>query len=225
MAGPVAEQRVGKGDRLLFYGGITMMKSLVRMAFVVVLCLGLVNLVMAGVKTQGKGKAAKDVPSMSQEEQIKLALSAAPPHIAKDAAVLVFGADGKLKEGKPGANGFTCIPTVMNLPDPDPMCMDAAVKQWWEDLMANAPKPSNTMPGIAYMARGGSHWEKVGRVVMKQEPGAKIVKEPPHWMIMWPFDAKTTLLPTVPNPSGVYVMFDGTPYAHVMVYQDPRKMK
>ena len=42
----------------------------------------------------------------------------------------MFGADGKLKEGKPGTNGFTCVPTVMNLPDPDPMCMDAAVKQW-----------------------------------------------------------------------------------------------
>ncbi len=201
------------------------MKSLMRMAFVVVLGLGLVNVVMAGVKTQGKGKAAKEVPSMSQEEQITLALSAAPPHIAKDAAVLVFGADGKLKEGKQGTNGVTCIPTVMNLPDPDPMCMDAAVKQWWEALMANAPKPSNTVPGVAYMARGGSHWEKDGRVVMKQEPGAKIVKEPPHWMIMWPFDAKTTMLPAAPNPSGVYVMFDGTPYAHLMVYQDPRKMK
>jgi hypothetical protein len=60
---------------------------------------------------------------------------------------------------------------------------------------------------------------------MKEEPGAKIVKEPPHWMIMWPFAAKTTMLPAAPNPSGVYVMFDGTPYAHVMVYQDPRKMK
>jgi len=199
-----------------------MLKSIIRMAFVVVLGLGLVNLIMVGEDAQGKGK---DVPSMSQEEQITLALSAAPPHIAKDAAVLVFGADGKLKEGKPGTNGFTCIPTVMNLPNPDPMCMDAAVKQWWGDMMNNAPKPSNTVPGIAYMARGGSHWEKDGRVVMKEEPGAKIVKEPSHWMIIWPFDAKTTMLPTAPNPSGVYVMFDGTPYAHVMVYQDPKRMK
>src|SRR5207302_11214416 len=111
-----------------------MMRSIIRMAFVVVLCLGLATLVTAGEK---QGKAAKNVPSMSQEEQIKLALSAAPPHIVKDAAVLVFAADGKLKEGRPGTNGFTCIPTVMNLPDPDPMCMDAAVKQWWESLMAN----------------------------------------------------------------------------------------
>jgi hypothetical protein len=91
--------------------------------------------------------------------------------------------------------------------------------------MSNAPKPSNTVPGIAYMARGESHWEKDKRVIMKEEPEAKIVKEPPHWMIMWPFDAKATMLPTAPNPAGVYVMFDGTPYAHAMVYQDPRKMK
>jgi hypothetical protein len=195
------------------------------MVAVVVICLGLLNVTMAVDKAQGKGKKGKDVPSLSQEEQIKLALSAAPSHIAKDAAVMVFGADGKLQEVKPGTNGFTCIPTVMNLPDPDPMCMDAAVKQWWSDLMNNAAKPSNTIPGIAYMARGGSHWEKDKQVLMKEEPGAKIVKEPPHWMIMWPFDAKTTMLPTAPNPSGVYVMFDGTPYAHVMVYQDPRKMK
>lgn len=202
-----------------------MKKTISRMAVVVVLCLGLATLVMAGEKAQGKGKAGKDVKAMSQSEQIALALSAAPPHIAKDAAVLVFGADGKLTEGKPGTNGFTCIPTVMNLPDPDPMCMDAAVKQWWNDLMNNAPKPSNTVPGIAYMARGGSHWEKDKRVIMKEEPGAKIVKEPPHWMIMWPFDPKTTMLPIVPNASGVYIMFEGSPYAHVMVYQDPKKMK
>jgi hypothetical protein len=29
----------------------------------------------------------------------------------------------------------------------------------------------------------------------------------------------------MPNPGGAYVMFDGTPYAHLMVYQDPNKLK
>jgi hypothetical protein len=33
------------------------------------------------------------------------------------------------------------------------------------------------------------------------------------------------MLPAAPNPAGAYVMFDGTPYAHVMVYQDPRRMR
>jgi hypothetical protein len=105
------------------------------------------------------------------------------------------------------------------------MCMDAAVSQWATDLMNGAPKPSNTTPGISYMARGGMHWEKDGKILMKEEPGATLVKEPPHWMMMWPFDSASTKLPTQPNPSGVWIMFDGTPYAHLMIYQDPHKMK
>ena len=178
----------------------------------------------AGDKPSKKGAAIKEVKAMSEQEQTALALSAAPAHISKEAGVMIYGADGKLTETKKSGNGFTCIPTVMNLPDPDPMCMDAAVHQWMTDLMNNAPKPTNTVPGIAYMAHGGSHFEKDGKVVMAGE-GAKVVKEPPHWMVMWPFDAAATKLPTAPNPSGVYIMFEGTPYAHLMVYQNPRKMK
>ena len=178
----------------------------------------------AGDKPFKKGATIKEVKAMSEKEQTALALRAAPAHIANEAGIMIYGADGKLTETKKSSNGFTCIPTVMNLPDPDPMCMDAAVQQWMTDLMNNAPKPTNTVPGIAYMAVGGSHFEKDGKVVMSGD-GAKIVKEPPHWMVMWPFDAATTKLPTAPNPSGVYIMFDGNPYAHLMVYQDPRKMK
>ncbi len=37
-----------------------MMKSIFRMAFVVVFCLGLVNLVPIGEQAQGKEKAAKE---------------------------------------------------------------------------------------------------------------------------------------------------------------------
>ncbi|MBA2487543.1 MAG: hypothetical protein H0V35_15890 [Nitrospira sp.] len=172
-----------------------------------------------------KGASVKEVKAMSEKEQTALALSAAPKHIANEAGVMVFGADGKLIEAKKSENGFTCIPTVMNLPDPDPICMDGAAHQWMTDLMNHATKPSNTLPGIAYMAFGGSHFEKNNKVVMQQEVGAKVVKEPPHWMVMWPFDPAATKLPTAPNPSGAYIMFDGSPYAHLMVYQDPKKMK
>ncbi len=181
-------------------------------------------LTYAGDKPAKKSATVKEVKTMSEKDQTALALSAAPTHIAKDAGVMIYGADGKLTETRKSANGFTCIPTVMNLPDPDPMCMDAAVHQWMTDLMNNAPKPTNTVPGIAYMARGGSHYEKDGKVMMSGD-GAKTVKEPPHWMVMWPFDAAATKLPTVPNPSGVYIMFEASPYAHLMVYQDPKKMK
>jgi len=178
----------------------------------------------AGDKPSHKTSTVKDVKAMSEKDQTALALSAAPSRISKDAGVMIYGADGKLTEAKKGTNGFTCLPTVMNLPVPDPICMDAASNQWMTDVMNNAPKPTNTVPGIAYMARGGSHLEKNGKVVMAGE-GAKVVKEPPHWMVMWPFDPAASQLPTVPNPSGVYIMFEGSPYAHLMIYQDPNRMK
>ncbi len=178
----------------------------------------------AGDKPSEHGVAVKAVKTMSEADQTALALSGAPAHIAKEAGIMIYGADGKLTETKKSANGFTCIPSVMNLPDPDPMCMDAAVQQWMTDRMNHAPKPTNTVPGIAYMARGGAHFEKDGKIVMSGD-GAKIVKEPPHWMLMWPFDAAATKLPTIPNPSGVYIMFDGSPYAHLMLDQDPGEMK
>jgi hypothetical protein len=198
---------------------------MIRVHMIVLMALMLFAATMsaAAAKT-GKKSAVQDVKTMSEKDQTALALSAAPARIAKDAGVMVYGADGTLTEVKKSNNGFVCIPTVMNLPQPDPMCMDAASHQWLTDISNNAPKPSNTVPGIAYMARGGSHFEKDGKVVMAGE-GAHIVKEPPHWMVMWPFDPAASQLPTVPNASGVYIMFAGSPYAHLMIYQDPGKMK
>ncbi|MCE3224656.1 MAG: exported protein of unknown function [Nitrospira sp.] len=201
-----------------------MTSILVRLLLLVVpLCLPF--LLIEAQAAPKKGASVKEVKAMSEKDQTALALSAAPAHIAKEAGVMVYGADGKLTEAKKSDNGFTCVPTVMNLPEPDPICMDGAAHQWLTDIMNNAPKPSNTMPGIAYMARGGSHFEKDKKVVMQKAAGAKAVKEPPHWMVMWPFEAAMTKLPTAPNPSGVYIMFDGSPYAHLMIYQDPKKMK
>jgi len=200
------------------------MRRFVPFSFVIIGALLIPAVAFPGDKPAKKGSTVKDVKEMSEKDQTALALSAAPAHIAKDAGVMAYGADGKLTEVKKSSNGFTCIPTVMNLPVADPMCMDPASHQWMNDIMSGAPKPTNTVPGVAYMARGGSHYEKNGKVVMGAE-GAKVVKEPPHWMIMWPFDPATTKLPTVPNPSGVYIMFEDSPYAHLMIYQDPNKMK
>lgn len=199
--------------------------SALRMVLIGALCLSLTGPALAGEKGNKKAGGARDLKAMSQEELIKLALSAAPAHISKDAAVMLPDASGKLAEVKKGTNGFTCIPTVNNRPEPDPMCFDAAVGQWVDALVNKKDRPGNTVPGISYMARGGYHWEKDGKVLMEEQPGAKLVKEPPHWMMMWPFDSQTTKLPTMPNPSGVWIMFDGSPFAHLMVYQDPNKMK
>jgi hypothetical protein len=181
--------------------------------------------ITAALEQKGSMVPKKDgIDGLSQEALITLALSAAPPSIAKDATVMIPGKDSKMVEAKKGTNNFTCIPTVNHGEKADPMCMDPAVGQWVDALVSHAPKPANTVPGISYMARGGYHWEKDGAILMDEAPGATLVKEPPHWMVMWPYDSKTTGLPTRPNASGVYIMFDGTPYAHLMIYQDPMTM-
>jgi hypothetical protein len=159
----------------------------------------------------------------SNKELIDLALSAAPPSISNDATVLVPGKDGNFVEAKKGTNGFTCLPDIPETPKPDPMCLDPAATQWAMSLLKGEAKPSNTVPGIGYMGRGGQHWEKDGKMFMTEQPGAKIVDEPPHWMVFWPFDSKTTALPQT-HTHQAYIMFEGTPYAHLMIYQDPKEV-
>jgi len=169
-------------------------------------------------------KGGSPIGKMSKNQLIKTAESAAPASISKAATIMIPGEDGKLVEARKGTNGFTCIPDIDGQSKPDPVCADPAAWQWANDLMSGAEKPTNTVPGIAYMAQGGWHFEKDGKILMKEEPGAKLLTEPAHWMVFWPFEAATVGLPTLPNKMGVYVMWEGTPYAHLMVYQDPRKM-
>lgn len=175
----------------------------------------------ASLPTAGDG-----VKSMSKTQLIALALSAAPEPIARHAAVMIPSEGGALEEARAGSNGFVCLPDIDGQPVPDPICMDAAAFQWFRDLMTRQPKPTNTVPGIAYMAQGGWHREKGGKILLgTDEPGSRRVQEPPHWMLLWPFDSAASGLPTAPNGGGAYIMFDGTPYAHLMVYQDPRTFR
>lgn len=168
--------------------------------------------------------AAAAVPLLAQgtdkEALITSALAAAPPDIAKGAAVIAPGPDGTMVQIRPGTNGFTCLPDQPETPGKDAMCLDPQAMIWAQSWMAHDPVPKNTAPGIAYMLSGGSDisandpWAKI-------VPGQTFVESPPHWMVMWAFDAKATGLNTTPQKSGTWIMFAGTPYAHLMINQIP----
>lgn len=155
-----------------------------------------------------------------KEALIKSALAAAPADIAKGAAVIAPGPDGKMVQLKAGTNGFTCLPDQPETPGKDAMCLDPQAMIWAQSWMAHDPAPKNTAPGVAYMLTGGSDisandpWAKI-------VPGQKFVESPPHWMIMWPFTAKETGFSTTPSKKGTWIMFAGTPYAHLMINQVP----
>ena len=98
-----------------------------------------------------------------------------------------------------------------------PYCADEAAVQWERDFAAHKPKPTNPAPGIEYMLLGGTDWSGSNPNATSGTP----IKEPPHWMIMWPFDPTTTGLSVEAKQTGTWIMWAGTPYAHLMINQHP----
>ena len=161
-----------------------------------------------------KAKAHK----MSSAELIRSATAAGPRSISEHAAVMAADASGKMVPLRPGTNGWTCVPDEPNSPGLDPMCIDKNGMEWVKAWMAKAPKPTNSAPGLIYMLEGGSDISATDPFATKTD---HYVSSPAHYMIMWPYDAKSTGLSTTPKKTGTWIMWAGTPYAHLMINQTP----
>jgi hypothetical protein len=165
--------------------------------------------------------SAQKVPlPRSTTALIREALSAAPANIARDATVLAPGANGTLTELRHGGNGWTCFPDNPESPGRDPMCVDEQGLKWVQSWLNHEPQPANTSPGLAYMLAGGSDIS-ANDPWAKPDKTTKFVASPPHYMMMWPFDPKATGFSTKPKVTGTWIMWAGTPYAHLMVNQKP----
>ena len=154
----------------------------------------------------------------STEWKIANATSAAPAAVAGAAAVMDWPASegGDMTELRPGSNGWTCLPDVPSSPGNDPMCLDANALQWaaaWQ----GKTKPQLAGTGLGYMLQGGSDASNSDPYAAGPAAGEAWVETGPHIMI-FPVDAAAlTSLPTDPTSGGPYVMWQGTPYAHVMM--------
>lgn len=155
--------------------------------------------------------------SDTTQEKIARAISAGPDGIAKSARIIDTDAEGKTVVLREGGNGFTCMPGNPSVIGEPPMCGDAASLQWFADAKAHKPKPTNTVPGITYMLAGATQ-RSDSDPTDKTSPAITVG---PHWMIMWPFDPKTTGLPTTHKATGAYIMWAGSPYAHLHVMGRP----
>jgi hypothetical protein len=159
----------------------------------------------------------------TEAEFIKSAEAGAPARISEKAAIARMEPGGKVTTVRPGSNGFTC--TLFPDESHAPVCADQSGFRWFVAAMSQQPKPPSS-GGVAYMAKGGLHYEMPdGKIVMTPTSTTKTVKEPPHWMLLTPLDPAATGIPSKPNAGGTYIMFAGTPYAHLMIYQDPKMLK
>jgi hypothetical protein len=155
--------------------------------------------------------------TLSTKQKIFLALSAGPSNIIKDATVAEPDGHGGMRILRQGTNDFTCMPGDPSGVGMPPMCMDKVAVQWNKDFEEHKPKPTTTVPGIEYMLAGATQRSD-------SDPNDTIsppIKIGPHWMILWPFDPKTTGLPTIHKATGAYIMWAGSPYAHVHIMGRP----
>lgn len=154
------------------------------------------------------GALAADADSMIEE-----ALSAAPPQVRETAKVQDFEGN-VLREGD---GPYTCFPAPEGIAGP--MCMDETFMTWMQ-AWQKSEEPEIDRVGVSYMLAGDSASGGASNVdPAAQKPTAdnEWVVEGPHIMIISPDPAMLEGLPTTPVEDGPYVMWSGTPYAHVMV--------
>ena len=180
------------------------------------------TLALAGIGARAAARNhALQQPTMTPDELVKAkiarALSAAPPDVAKDATVAEMNFLGKMTILRPGTNGFTCMPGDPTGVGQPAMCEDEASMQWSKDFADHKPKPTNTVPGITYMLAGATQRSDSDPYDTTSKP----ISIGPHWMIMWPFDPKTTGLPNTHKPTGANIKWAGSPYAHYQVMGRP----
>jgi hypothetical protein len=175
-----------------------------------------VRLVTGAQSKTSHNETSAQVGDTTQEKIVR-AMLAGPDNVSTSAQIIDTDAQGKMVVLREGNNGFTCMPGNPKIVGEPPMCVDAASMQWFADAKAHKPKPTNTVPGITYMLAGATQRSDSDPNDMTSMP----IDVGPHWMIMWPFDPKTTGLTTTHRPTGAYIMWAGSPYAHLHIMGRP----
>lgn len=172
---------------------------------------------MANNQASGPTNTSDAATSANPSDPIASAQSAAPAAVSHAAAIVAPQADGSMKVLRAGSGIWTCMPDRPETPGPDPMCFDKNAGKWADAWMHHKPPPTDAA-GVMYMLEGGTDASNVDPYATKPTASNDWVKTGPHIMIV---GSKATLVGypagAKPDTSAPYVMWAGTPYAHLMV--------
>jgi hypothetical protein len=157
------------------------------------------------------------VASASAGSRIDVAMSGAPMAIAAQARIVELDASGGMVELRPGSNEWLCIvDDTPAAPGDSPDCLDERWQRWFESY-AKGEAPRIDGIGVAYMLQGSLSPSNTDPLAVTPPPGADWMVDGPHMMIIAPDPAMLRGFPTDHGHGGPYVMYAGTPYAHLMV--------
>lgn len=164
-------------------------------------------------------QAAGGPPQGSPEWKIQNAMSAAPQAIAQGAAIMDWPASegAEMTQLRPGGNGWTCLPDMPQTPANDPGCFDKVWLALFQAYVAHKPF-STKVPGVSYMLQGSVDASNADPFKQQPDSGQEWLVDPPHLMWISPDPRVLDAFPSEHQPEkGPYVMFKGTPYAHLMI--------
>jgi hypothetical protein len=161
--------------------------------------------------------AAAPVLAQSADEVIANAEEAAPRAVSGAATIYGFDGAGQMVTLREGTNGWWCMGDNPASPGNDPMCGDANSMDWAMAWMGKTDPPAGKV-GFMYMLAGGSDSSNTDPYATAPTEGNHWVTTGPHVMIVnatgmmagYPDSAD-------PDTSQPYVMWPGTPYAHLMI--------
>lgn len=154
-------------------------------------------------------------PPTTDEGRIASAMSAAPVSVAKDATILAMDEKMEMKTLRAGTNMWTCVPDAPS-PGVDPMCVDKNGLAFLQAWMQHKNPPAGKI-GFGYMLKGGSDASNEDPFATAPPDAKSWVETGPHVMIFnigKQFDGYPTTHADTTQP---YVMWAGTPYAHLMI--------
>jgi hypothetical protein len=183
------------------------------------------------------GLAQNDMPkpaydfSLSREERIKLAESAAPPEISGKATVYLLEPKGYVKV-RDGTNGFSCFVDRQTPWNSEPTCFDAEgsattlrSRLFVEEERGKGRTENEIQAGIDAGYKSGQFRapSKPGIVYMMSDSvfllvaGNKIVQAPPHLMFYAPYATDKDIGSPPGGLSMPHLIRSGQPDAYIIV--------
>ena len=160
-------------------------------------------------------------PGLTNAQKIALATSAGPTEVARHATIIDMTEMSKPKQLRAGTNGWVCYAMIFGSSN-EAMCLDKEWQKWAQAWMSKTePKIEGT--GVAYMLGGDKGASNTDPYATGPTADNQWVVSPPHIMVLYQDPKMLDAYPTDPKSGGPWVMWKGTPYAHVMVPVSPTK--
>jgi hypothetical protein len=148
-------------------------------------------------------------------------MAAAPDSISRAATIMDWPATqgGEFRQLRAGTNNYVCYPSTPGATGPrallqDPMCLDPVFQQWAQAWLTKSPVNIRGV-GFGYMLQGDRGASNTDPFATEPTATNNWLVAGPHVMVVAPSGQLANL--TATPGRGPWVMWKGTPYAHVMV--------